>query len=324
MTLQQSGRVPGRRLTRVEFRELMADRASEVEAREAGLAVPPGTARRRPVPVPPILLTHKLPTPSRSPVAANDNPRPEPIKPATESTPDRIPNALRKASPQLHRTLCRLRELARPAEMSAPDIRLAANDNRQAADDTGVGLDMRHVVTPGDGREEELVDAFADGMRSRVVTDRKGRIDRFQGGVKYHKSVRGSGEIVEIGGRSSRGRFFGMRFHRGALVHYCKAGKRVVPSYEQGDPRGSDDAELPRVTTAAIAAHPALAEIDRADAWADFTKRIPFETARLLAVLLDADNFQEVARAAKMTPTAHNGRRITEKILAKAEKLLAA
>jgi hypothetical protein len=48
------------------------------------------------------------------------------------------------------------------------------------------------------------------------------------------------------------------------------------------------------------------------------------QTARLLRVIMDADTFQEVARAADMTPTAHNGRRVTEKMLAEAEKLLAA
>jgi hypothetical protein len=81
---------------------------------------------------------------------------------------------------------------------------------------------------------------------------------------------------------------------------------------------------LPRETTATPAAHPVLAEIERGDDFADFCARIDMQTARLLRVIVDADTFQEVARAADMTPTAHNGRRVVEKILKEAEKLLAA
>lgn len=312
------GALRGRRMSWQEFREIVHDRQTETEARSAGLPVPPATARRRLIPAPAVVLNLPPPPKPRAPVAANDNgPAAAPVVPTTVSTPDRIPNALRKSSPALYRTLCRLRELARPAELDQPDLTLAsANDN------TGVDVDYRHDIDPGN--VEDLLDAYADGMRSRVVVHRNGTVERFEGGVKYTKPYRGNGEIVEIGGRSSRGRFFGMRFHRGALVAYAKNGKRVTPSYDIGDARGSDDAEMPRETTASPSAHPALAEIDRADAWADFLARTPAETARMLRVILDADNFQEVARAADLTPTAHNGRRVTEKMLAEAEKLLAA
>ncbi|NTA35988.1 hypothetical protein [Agrobacterium salinitolerans] len=202
-----------------------------------------------------------------------------------------------------------------------PDMTLAAANNN-AADDTGVGIDHRHDVDPGD--ESDLIAAFAEGMRTRVVVNKNGRVDRYRGGITYHRDVRGSGEIVEVGGRSSLGKFFGLRAHRGAITAFAKNGKRITPSYELGDPRGADDAELPRETTAAAAAHPVLSEIDRRDDYADFLARAPAETRRMLDVILNADNFQEVARAANMTPTAHNGRRITEKMLIEAEKLLAA
>jgi hypothetical protein len=261
-----------------------------------------------------------LPTVKKAPAADNDNQRPVPVSATTASTPDRIPNAL-SDKPALARTLAQLRELARPAEMSVPDMMLAAA-NSNAADDTGVGIDHRHDVDPGD--ESDLIAAFADGIRTRVVVSKSGRMDRFVGGITYHRDVRGSGEIVEVGGRSSLGKFFGLRAHRGAITAYAKAGKRITPSYDIGDPRGNDDAKLPRETTAASAAHPVLSEIDRRDDYADFLHRAPAETRRMLEVILNADNFQEVARAANMTPTAHNGRRITEKILAEAEKLLAA
>jgi len=198
----------------------------------------------------------------------------------------------------------------------------AANTN--AKDDTGIGIDHRHDITPGNNALDDLIMAFADGMRTRVVVDEKGRVESFVGGIRYHRSVRGSGEIVEIGGRSSRGKFFGLRAHRGKITAYAKNGKREQPSYEIGDPRGSDDAELPRETTASVAAHPVLAEMDRGDAFADFCAKVEPRTAHLLKTILDADNFQEVARAAEMTPTAHNGRRVTEKMLTEAQILLAA
>lgn len=205
--------------------------------------------------------------------------------------------------------------------MAVPDMVLAAA-NSNAADDTGIGIDHRHDVDPGD--EADLIVAFADGMRTRVVVNTKGRVDRYVGGITYHRSVREFGEIVKVGGRSSLGKFFGLRAHGGAIIAYAKNSKRVVPSYDIGDPRGADDAELPRETTASPPAHHVLAEMERADEFDDFCTRVPIETARLLAVILNADNFQEVARAANMTPTAHNGRRITEKMLVEAKKLLAA
>lgn len=309
----------GRKLSRAEFEELVADAVSEREALASGRSVPKSTARRRPQPRPAVKLPPP-PKPRSLPVAVNDNQRPMPVAATTNSTPDRIPNAL-AGKPALVRTLARLREIARPAEMSVPDLVLAAA-NSNAADDTGVGIDHRHDVDPGD--ETDLITAFADGMRTRVVINKNGRADRYRGGITYHRDVRGSGEIVEVGGRSSAGKFFGLRAHRGAIAAYAKNGKRITPSYDIGDPRGNDDAELPRETTAGTAAHPVLSEIERRDDFADFLHRAPAETRRMLEVILNADNFQEVARAANMTPTAHNGRRITEKILIEAEKLLAA
>ena len=309
----------GRKLSRAEFEELVADAASEREAIDSGRPVPKATARRRPQPRPAV----KLPPPPKArkaPAPDNDNQRPMPVRATTNSTPDRIPNALAD-KPALARTLARLRELARPAEMSVPDMVLAAANNN-AEDDTGVGIDYRHDVVPGN--ETDLISAFADGMRTRVVVTKSGLVDRYTGGIVHHRSVRESGEIVEVGGRSSNGKFFGLRVHRGTIVAYAKNSKRVVPSYELGDPRGSDDAEMPRERNVSTPAHPVLSEIERADAFDDFCNRVPYKTAKLLAVIINADNFMEVARAANMTPTAHNGRRITEKMLIEAKKLLAA
>lgn len=312
----------GRRLTREEFQEIVHDYRTETEARANGKPIPPPTARRRAVPAMPVVLAHPAPNRAyrRIFAAANDNHRPAAIVPTSISTPDRVANAL---PAPLRRTLFRLRELARPVDTSVPVITLAAANNN-AADDTGNGIDHRHDIRPGEKALDDLIDAFADGMRTRVVADKKGRIERFVGGIHYYRSVRGSGEIVEFGGRSSLGQFFGLRTHRGNIVAYAKNGKRQQPSYEIGDPRGADDAELPRETTATPAAHPVLAEIERGDDFADFCARVEPETARLLRVIMDADSFLEVARAADMTPTAHNGRRITEKMLVEAEKLLAA
>lgn len=253
---------------------------------------------------------------------ANDNTRPVPNIPTGNSTPDRVPNALRDDAPAAYRTLCRLRELARPADVDQIDAPLAG-DNDNAADETGFGVEYRHDIEPGNGQISHLLNAFADGMRSRVVIDSKGRVDRFNGGVRYHCAKDGTDEIIEIGGRSSRGKFFGLTAHRGAIVAYGKDGKKIYPSYTIGDARGSDDAELPRETTASTAAHPTLAEMDRADSFADLAARLPTETASLLGVILNADTFQEIASAAGKRPTAHNGRRATIATLKRVEEIWA-
>lgn len=99
--------VIGRKLSRAEFEELVADAASEREAIDSSRPVPKATARRRPQPRPAV----KLPPPPKArkaPAPDNDNQRPMPVRATTNSTPDSIPNALAD-KPALARTLARLR-----------------------------------------------------------------------------------------------------------------------------------------------------------------------------------------------------------------------
>jgi hypothetical protein len=77
-------------------------------------------------------------------------------------------NALRESSPGLYRTLCRLRGLARPPEVAVPEVVLAAANTN----DSGIGVDHRHFIMPGDQALDDLVSAFADGIRTPFVVDR--------------------------------------------------------------------------------------------------------------------------------------------------------
>ncbi|TIL57648.1 MAG: hypothetical protein E5Y32_26460 [Mesorhizobium sp.] len=149
-----------------------------------GRSRPPGAVDQKrqvkPLNLPP------APRPRPVYVAANDNNTPAPLATSVNSTPDRVPNALRKDAPAAYRTLCRLRELARPADVDQVEATLAGgNDN--ATDDSGFGIEYRHDISPGNGQLGDLLNAFADGMRSRIVVDRKRRVDRFSGGVRYHR-----------------------------------------------------------------------------------------------------------------------------------------
>ncbi len=153
--------------------------------------------------------------------------------PAQAPTPMRVRANLQQTAPDAYRTLVRVEELLRPANLAALEgVPSADNDN------AGVGVDSRHEILPGNETfETDLLAAYADGMRSRVVVDLQNRVDHFVGGMKFHCDDDGTNEIVEIGGRSRRGKFFGMRFFRGELVAYTKNGKPVTPAYDIGNQR---------------------------------------------------------------------------------------
>lgn len=242
--------------------------------------------------------------------------------PREAPTPMRVRLNLQKTAPDQYRTFVRVKELLRPTHLLAHDAILAAdNDNK------GFGIDHRHHITPGNEGMDDLLVAYADGMRSRVVVDRKGSVDLFVGGVKFHCDCNGTNEIVEIGGRSTHGRFFGMRLYRGKLIDYAKDGKRIKPDYRLGYQRGSEDeAWTPHITTATPARHSALSEIDRSAQAAVFAEEIGPAAMRRLRLILEADSFAEIGKAYGYAESAahRHGRRVTIQALKDADEKLAA
>ncbi|MBZ9741014.1 MULTISPECIES: hypothetical protein [unclassified Mesorhizobium] len=273
-------------------------------------------------------------------VAANDNrqqprtvciPLPEHREvrqspPAEPPSPMRIRLNLQKTAPDQYRCLVRVEELLRPADLTQCDAAFSADN-----DNIGFGLDFRHEVTPGnDTFVEDLLDAYSDGMRSRVVVHRhgkqKGQVERFDGGLKFQREKKAGHEILEVGGRSSLGKFFGMRFFRGTLMEYVKRGKRCRPDYKQGDQRGPEgEGWTARITTATPSRPQALAEIDRvaeADAFAAYLGRDRLKVVRLT---LEADSFAEIGAAYGYAASAahRHGRRIAVDALKFADKFVA-
>ncbi|RWD03775.1 MAG: hypothetical protein EOS58_17090 [Mesorhizobium sp.] len=229
---------------------------------------------------------------------------------------------LKKKAPDQYRTLARIEELLRPADLCESDARPSADN-----DNTGFGMDFRHEITPSNETfEEDVLAAYADGMRSRVVVHRNGTVERFDGGLKFQCERDGSSEILEVGGRSTRGRRFGMRFYRGLLVEYVKNGKRTRPSYQQKDPRGPDDVEWePRASTASLPRPQALAEIDRVVSADALAAELGPDSMRLLRLVLEADSFAEIGKAYGYADSAahRHGRRIAIDALRSAEKIAA-
>lgn len=67
-----------------------------------------------------------------------------------------------------------------------------------------------------------------------------------------------------------------------------------------------------------------LAELDRADHAADFLDGVDDVTRTVIDVMLHADSFSEVAEAAGMDPTSHNGKRLVLSALKKYSEKIAA
>jgi hypothetical protein len=71
-------------------------------------------------------------------------------------------------------------------------------------------------------------------------------------------------------------------------------------------------------------AHAALTEIDRGISAPEFIGKLSGRERDTLRAILDGESFLDVARAAEMTPTSHNGKRITISTLQRINELLAA
>ncbi|TGP50323.1 hypothetical protein EN873_24435 [bacterium M00.F.Ca.ET.230.01.1.1] len=233
----------------------------------------------------------------------------------------RVRRNLLKTAPEQYAILCRVEELIRPADLIEFDpMPVAANDNN-----LGFGIERRHEVTPSNHEIEDLIQAYADGMRTRVIFHSSGSAERFQGGVAYTQSP--DGEIMDVGGVSSCGTPFGLRFFRGAVMHYVKDGKRRKPDYRVGAQRGPDSRGwTPRETTSTPARPQALAELDRSTEAASFADAVGPAAMRQLRLVLEADSFAEIGRAYGYAASAahRHGRRIAIAALKSAQEKIAA
>ena len=232
----------GRRLTREEFDELLADYASEFAARAQGLPVPPPTARRR------VLRVAPITAPVHRYVAANDNRRPVVVAndgptddwlaerdaagyaTKSELPATRIERALiADKSPEIL-PLRRAMETLRYAELTV------ANDNTPIAEDgddnSGFGLETAQnqgSIKPSIG---EQLRAMSDGLRPHIVTTKA------KSGKPREMMLRITGEHTFdegwhiIGAQAGR-RLVGLVFQGGKLVAYGDRNrKRRAPWYD--------------------------------------------------------------------------------------------
>lgn len=235
--------------------------------------------------------------------------------PANERTAEALQQARERAQPWFD--FLSVAELLRPPELCEWDAR-PANDN----DNAGFRLDCRHDLRPS---VEELIQAHADGLRPFVRTPRHhpGKAERFAGGIHYHSED----DAITIGGRSSAGRFYGLHFHRGALVWFGQNGRRKMAIEDRSEPRGPDvdyDLFSSIETTVMAGAPPALGELERARRATEVLAAAGPEKARLVVTILQADDFAEIAEAANVNPSSHNGRRVTIRTLREINQLIAA
>ncbi|MGO4666582.1 hypothetical protein [Bosea sp. 2RAB26] len=234
--------------------------------------------------------------------------------PTDRRTPTAYAEARERAQPYLD--FLAVADLLRPVDLYVNDAELATESHN-----TGYAVEFRHDVRPSG---DEMLAAYSDGMRPFVRTSPLGKVETFAGGVHFHPGD----NAMTIGGRSSTRRFYGLHFVGGALLYWGQNGRRERVVDEQSDARGpeadNDNFEVVRKTTASAGAPDALPEIDRAREASDLLTRMGESGERLLKVIMQADTFAEVAVAAGLPPTSHNGRRATIKTLAEVKKLLAA
>lgn len=247
--------------------------------------------------------------------------------PREAPSPMRVRLNLYKSAPDQYATFCRVEELLRPADLFESETRFSAdNDNN-----VGFGIERRHEIVPANNALEDLVQAYADGLRIRVVWPcRRSRHiesqpERFTGKTTYTQSR--DGELIEIGGAGSLGRPYGVRFYRGMLLDYVKGGKRRKPDERSDAQRGPDSkAWTPRTTTSTAPRPQALTELDRARSAASFAEAMGPAAMRQLRLVLEADSFAEIGKAYGYASSgAHrHGRRIAIAALKSAQEKMAA
>lgn len=235
------------------------------------------------------------------------------VLPADQKTPTAYREAQAAAQPYID--FLAIAELLRPGEA-------VANDEAITTPGSGYGLDYRHDVRPS---IDETLTAYSDGLRPFLRRSPRGEIEKFAGGIHYHRADNSQ----TIGGYSSTGRFYGLHFYKGKLEHFGQNGRRRPAKEERGDPRGPDADNdnfdtTRRETTASPGASLALAEFKREQKRADLLKELGHKRAAFLRTVMNADNFAEIAEAAGTAINSHSGRRHAVKILAEAASLMAA
>lgn len=233
--------------------------------------------------------------------------------PEDQQTPSAYREAQAAAQPYIN--FLAVAELLRPGEAFA-------NDEAITTPGSGYGLDYRHDVRPS---IDETLSAYSDGLRPFVRLSPLGEIERFAGGIHYHRTDNSQ----TIGGYSSTGRFYGLHFYKGKLEYFGQNGRRKSAKEERGDPRGPDADNdnfntTRRETTAAPGASVALAEFKRDQKRADLLKELGHKRATFLRTVMNADSFSEIAEAAGTAINSHSGRRHAVKSLAEAANLIAA
>ncbi len=137
-----------------------------------------------------------------------------------------VEGALVRSKSPLIITLRRVSELMRPITMTA------ANDNELDDDEDanpGVGFERKHDQSNMLPSIPEMLAAFADGMRPRVVTDKGGKMKRYPGG----RTFQGGWQLI---GTTDHGyRLSGLIFINGELIAYGDYnGRRRKPKYLDG------------------------------------------------------------------------------------------
>ena len=127
-------------------------------------------------------------------------------------------------------TLHRIRELMRPAD-TATTVDIEGDDEDDETN-TGFGAELVHNQGAFTPSIPKLITAWADGMRTRVVSKNGKIVGRV---CTSYYSDRG-GETVTIGGRLPDG-FHGLQFYRGELVAFGDKGRKLPPKYV-ADPKG--------------------------------------------------------------------------------------
>ena len=149
---------------------------------------------------------------------------------AKPNTGNRIERSLVAEQSPLVTTLRQVREIMRPADL-ATTIDMEGDSEEGGETNTGFGAEMKHNQGSFLPSIPALLEAYADGMRTRVVSKGGKIVGRVC--TSYYRDR--NGESVTIGGKlpsaNGRMRFHGLRFYCGELVAYGHKGRMCQPKY---------------------------------------------------------------------------------------------
>lgn len=142
---------------------------------------------------------------------------------------NRIEKALVKEQSPLVITLRRLAELMRPAA-TAVTVDIQAGGEEDASRNTGFGTERLHNQGAFNPSIPELMQALSDGMRTRVVRDKSGKLTRIS--PSHHFSQERNGLWHRIGSCLGKGKLTGLEFFAGEMVAYGdNKGRKRQPDY---------------------------------------------------------------------------------------------